>query len=378
MGEVLDAERALATTLFATFRFVERPRRSAGGLRRDGTDRLQQRGGRGVRVSRNEEIDRGQGLVIHAPAIVQLVVEGDLDHLAGRRSAQRPQGASEVDPVEAEDDVGLLEEGRQLVLGEILGCVDMQGMIGGERRPDLEARRHPGADRLGERDPLFPRGDVAGDAAGQDHGMLGVLEPLGRLLDEVGGRGIDDRRHIALGVIGRQRLLQHRLLHFRVEIDIDRSLRRGIAQPRRPQQRFARGGRGSGLVVPLGVVADDRALVGGGVDPIDPGPPFGGVDRPGGAEDDDGHAVAPGVEDRHGGVEQPDIGMHRCRHRLAGDLGVAVSDRDRRFLVKAQQHLRRGIADMVDQAVMETAIAGAGIECDIGNVEVAQHLGDHV
>ncbi len=72
-----------------------------------GTDRLQQGGGRGVRVGRDEEIDRGQGLVVHAPAVMQLVIERDLDHLGRRRTAERLQGAGEIDPVEAEDDVGL-------------------------------------------------------------------------------------------------------------------------------------------------------------------------------------------------------------------------------------------------------------------------------
>ena len=70
--------------------------------------------------------------------------------------------------------------------------------------------------------------------------------------------------------------------------------------------------------------------------------------------------------------------MHRSAHRLAGDLGIAVRDRDRGLLVQAQQHLRRGVADVVDEAVVQAAIARAGIERDVGNVEVAQHLGDDV
>ena len=70
--------------------------------------------------------------------------------------------------------------------------------------------------------------------------------------------------------------------------------------------------------------------------------------------------------------------MHRGAHRLAGDLGIAVRDRDRGLLVQAEQHLRRGVADVVDEAVVQAAIARAGIERDVGNVEVAQHLGDDV
>ncbi len=114
------------------------------------------------------------------------------------------------------------------------------------------------------------------------------------------------------------------------------------------------------------------------MDPIDPGTALGGVHGAGGAKNQDRHAVAPGVEDRHGRMKQPDIGVHRRRHRLAGDLGVAMGDRNRGFLVQAEQHLRPRIADVVDEAVMQAAIARARIERDIGDVEVAQRLGDDV
>ena len=163
-----------------------------------------------------------------------------------------------------------------------------------------------------------------------------------------------------------------------VEIDVSRPARRGVGDPGGAQDRFARGGGRGRLVVPFGVAAHQRALVARGVDPVDPRPALDGIDRPGGAEHDHRHAVAPGVEDRHGGVHQADIGMHRRRHRLAGDLGVAVRDRDRAFLVQAEQHLRLLVAEIIDDAVVQAAIAGAGIERDIGNVERAQRVGDDV
>ena len=155
-------------------------------------------------------------------------------------------------------------------------------------------------------------------------------------------------------------------------------MRRGVGDPGRAQHGLARGGGRGGLVVPFGVAAHQRALIARGVDPVDPGPPLRRVDRTGGAEHDHRHAVAPGVEDRHGGVHQPDIGMHRRRHRAAGDLGIAMRDRDRAFLVQAEQHLRPLVAEIIDQRVMQAAIARARIERDIGNVEGAQRFGDHV
>src|SRR5499427_3058019 len=97
---------------------------------------------------------------------------------------------------------------------------------------------------------------------------------------------------------------------------------RGVGDPAGAYERLAGSRGGGGLVVPLGVVANDRALVARGMNPVDPRPALDGVDRTGRAEYDDRMAIAPGVEDRHGGVEQPDIGMHGRGHGLAGHLGV--------------------------------------------------------
>ena len=52
-----------------------------------------------------------------------------------------------------------------------------------------------------------------------------------------------------------------------------------------------------------------------------------------------------------------------------------MGDGDGAFLVQRQQHLRAFIAQPVDQAVMQAAIARAGIERHIGNVERAQQIG---
>ena len=149
--------------------------------------------------------------------------------------------------------------------------------------------------------------------------------------------------HVARHVKRRQLLGELRLLHLGVEIDVDRALRRGVGDPGGADQRLARGAGRSRLVVPFGVVAHQRALVARGVDPVDPGPAFDRIDRAGGAKDEHRHAVAPGVEHRHGRVLQPDIGMHRRGHRLAVDFGIAVRDGDRRFLVHAKQHLRHAL-----------------------------------
>ncbi len=55
-----------------------------------------------------------------------------------------------------------------------------------------------------------------------------------------------------------------------------------------------------------------------------------------------------------------------------------MRDRDRTLLVEAEQHLRRIVAEIIDEAVMQPAVARAGIERDVGDVERPQRIGDDV
>ena len=60
------------------------------------------------------QVDRRQPLMVHAPAVVQLVIERDVDDL-GRAARRRTRSCSvpgEVDPVEAEDHVGRRDRRR--------------------------------------------------------------------------------------------------------------------------------------------------------------------------------------------------------------------------------------------------------------------------
>ncbi len=144
------------------------------------------------------------------------------------------------------------------------------------------------------------------------------------------------------------------------------------------QHRLGGGCDRARLVVPFGVVADERALILRGVDPVDPWPALGGIDRAGGAEHDNRGAIAPGVEDRHRRMHQPDIAVDDRAHRPAGHLGVAVRHRDGVLLVQAEQHLRIAVAEQIDEAVVQAAIGGAGVQRNIGDVELAQHQRDRV
>ena len=341
-------------------------------------ERSEQGGHRRLRLAGEEDVDRRQALIVHAPAIVQLMIDRDLDHL-GAESAAILERAGGIEPVEAEDHVGVADRlDRGCVERHHARRADMQRVIGREGGGDLEIGDDLRAEPLGKFHARIPSLDGARAAAGEDERMLGVLEQACRLRDEAGVGGGGHRRHQPRRIDRRDRLGELLLLHAGVEVDVGRPLGRGIGDPVGAQHGFASRARRGRLVVPFGVAAHQPALVGGGMDPVDPRPALAGVDRPGGAEDDDRHAVAPGVEDRHRAVHQPDIGMDCRPHRAAGDLGIAVRDSDRRLLVQAQQHLRCGVAEIVHERVVQAAIARAGIERDVGDAGGAQRVCDDV
>ena len=125
-------------------------------------------------------------------------------------------------------------------------------------------------------------------------------------------------------------------------------------------------------------MANHRGLITRRMDPLDPWPALLRVDGTRRADNDHGRAVAPCVEDRHGSVHEAHVGMDGGGHRLAGDRGVALRDGDRVLLVQAQKHSRVLVAEIIDDAVVQAAIAGAGIERDIGNVKGAKGFRHHI
>jgi hypothetical protein len=88
-------------------------------------------------------------------------------------------------------------------------------------------------------------------------------------------------------------------------------------------------------------------------------------------------AIDISVVNPHGGVEEPDHVMHDRHHRLAGRLGIAVGDLYGDLLVLTQQH-RRIIAAVVDQRVVQAAIARARIERNIRKTELLDEVDDDI
>ena len=56
-------------------------------------------------------------------------------------------------------------------------------------------------------------------------------------------------------------------------------------------------------------------------------------------------------------MQQADIGMQRNCHWLFRYFTVAIGDRDRMFFMETNDHLRIVVTEVVDDAVMKTAIA---------------------
>ena len=252
----------------------------------------------------------------------------------------------------------------------------VQPMVGRERGGGLDVREHRRVELLGERDARVPAFEAARAAAGEDHGLLCVREELRGRGDQLRRRLHRRGRRVARHVRQRRHRADLRFLHRDVEVDVDGAARRGLRDLRGAQHGFARRGRRSGLVVPLGEAADESALVGARVYPVDPLPAPRRVPRSRRAEHEDRRAVAPRVVDRHRRAQQPDVRVHGGGHHAIARFGIAVRDRDRGLFVHRHDHLGRAVAEIVDEAVVKSAIARAGHERDVRNAELAHDRRD--
>ena len=318
--------------------------------------------------------------MVHRPAVVDVGVERHVDHprLDPVAEAERLEGAGEVDPVEHEKRVGLAHQVLARAAHPVRRRAGMQRVAGREGSRRLEVGHHARAQHLGETNAAIPALPAARDPPDHHHRAFGGNQRVCRPGHRV-RRGVRRLRRLeARGVRDRHLAGEPCLLEPGVEADIDRAARRSLRHDARAQHGLDDRFRRARLVVPLDEIPEHHALVLGGVDPVDPRPAQGRIDRPGRAHDIDRRTVAPGVEHRHQTVHQPDIGMHDRPHRLVGHLGVAMGDRDRVVLVQAEQHLRVFVAEIVHDRIVEPAIAGARVERDVFDAEPAQHLGRDV
>ena len=86
-------------------------------------------------------------------------------------------------------------------------------------------------------------------------------------------------------------------------------------------------------------------------------------------DNDHRHAIAISVVDVHGRVHQTDGAVAQGHQRLVGDLVVAVGDADAGLLVGAGEELRHRVLAVVDQRLVDGAIARSGVGRQVFDVE---------
>ena len=212
-------------------------------------------------------------------------------------------------------------------------------------------------------------------AVGDDHRMLGVDQKP---------RGFADRAQLAL----RRR---HRHVFRDVEflaVIAHRLLRQPVVQREHHGRARRRGGdligaherlgevlRRDRRVVPFGVVAHDGVDVLRRMHRRHARRPVRGVEIVAG-EHDHRRAVAKRVVDVHGGVHQPDRAVDQRHQRLVGDLVIAVGDADAAFLMGAGEEFRRRVLAVVDQQLVDGAIARCRVGRQVFDVERLDNV-DH-
>ena len=224
---------------------------------------LQQKRNDRVRLAHQVNVGRRQALVVHAPAAMRMRIGRDENHLGpDRRVAPRLlQRAGGVDPVQRQHHVGFTQRISGILVQERRRRRGVQRMIGRKRGARFKVGQDACLQPFRERDAGFPACPGARDAAGEDHRVLRRRKKLRRSLDQFGLGQNRFRRAITAHLGQRRERPDLRLLQRGVEIDVRRPARRGVGNLRGAQQRLVGGGHRRRLVVPLGVVAHQCALV---------------------------------------------------------------------------------------------------------------------
>ncbi len=284
------------------------------------------------------------------------------------------QRTAEIHPVERQDDVSLAHELARFLDDRVERLGVVVRIVAREHRALLEIGEHAGAEPLGEADARLPILVPARSAAEQDDRLLRILEEGDRLIERVLRRARRLRRLEPVQVRPHRLLVELGLLEAGIKHDIDRRGRRGARDDIRARHRLHQRGGGGRLIVPLHERADVGAVVARRVNPVDPRTALLGSNRAGRTQHEHRRAVAPCIEDAHHAVQQSDVAVQDARHRLAGRLGVAMRDRDGMIFVQAENDAGILVAEMVNQAVVKSAIARPWVEADKGDVKTAQHL----
>ena len=171
------------------------------------------------------------------------------------------------------------------------------------------------------------------------------------------GGGVTLRRSGHRQLRNPRRVVHDRFLQFRGDGQHHRSHRRRHRDAIRAHRRLREPLQRRRLIVVLDEAAHEQPHVLRAVRTIDHAGRVAVVSD----DQDDRHAIGPGLEERHRRVEQADRAVHDDEHRLAGGLGVAVRHGDGGFLVQAGEQLGRACccrSSAATRAAPETSSPG--------------------
>ena len=114
--------------------------------------------------------------------------------------------AAEIDPVEAENDVGFLDRLQGILSATRSVGADVQTVVGRKGGAHLGVGDHARAEFLGKRHAIRPRRFAPRYASHHDERALGGEQHVERRLDLTGVDTVGNRRHVARRFDGRQLL----------------------------------------------------------------------------------------------------------------------------------------------------------------------------
>ena len=195
------------------------------------------------------------------------------------------------------------------------------------------------------------------------------------------GLGVARRRSrgAVAGQVRELKICRHvTLLQLDVEAEIDRPLGVSHGDLVGSEEGFGHTQGALGLVVPLHVVPDELRLHLRRVDPVDPGPPVGGVQRPGAAENEHRGIIQPGFVNGLAGMLQADDVVHQGDLRPARGQVIALSHGHGYLFVAAGDHFRSRIAPVGHQRFVQPTRRSPWVQGGIVHPQCMQQVHDQV
>ena len=109
-----------------------------------------------IGISGEQDIDGRQHLIVHAPAMVQRVIERCMNDRRRSIAASFLERSAEIDPIKAHDDIGAGDRSNCVTRQHDARCSEMQSMISRKRRAHFEIGEDARAEALREAHARLP------------------------------------------------------------------------------------------------------------------------------------------------------------------------------------------------------------------------------